>query len=209
MSSKFLDENGLLYFWQQLKTLLAGKVNTEAGKGLSTNDFTNADQTKLTGIAAGAEVNVINGITVNGTAAPVTNKVAAITTPTKTSELTNDSGYITAAEAPEISVDSALSDTSTNPVQNKVITTALGGYLTIADAQSTYAKKEDIVGMYKYKGSVASVSDLPTNAAIGDVYNVTATGENYAWNGTEWDDIGGTFTIEAITNADIDTIMAS
>lgn len=37
---------------------LAGKVDKEAGKGLSTNDFTDADKSKLTGIEAGAEVNV-------------------------------------------------------------------------------------------------------------------------------------------------------
>lgn len=55
--SKYLDENGLLYFWQQLKTLLAGKVDTETGKGLSTNDYTTTEKNKLSGIASGAEVN--------------------------------------------------------------------------------------------------------------------------------------------------------
>ena len=38
--------------------LYAGVVFKEPGKGLSTNDFTTAEQTKLSGIAAGAEVNV-------------------------------------------------------------------------------------------------------------------------------------------------------
>ena len=37
---------------------LAGKVDKVAGKGLSTNDFTDADESKLAGIEAGAEVNV-------------------------------------------------------------------------------------------------------------------------------------------------------
>lgn len=37
---------------------LANKVDKETGKGLSSNDFTDADVTKLSGIAAGAEVNV-------------------------------------------------------------------------------------------------------------------------------------------------------
>jgi uncharacterized protein (TIGR02145 family) len=41
-----------------LTTGLATKVDKEAGKGLSTNDYTTAEQTKLAGIAAGAEVNV-------------------------------------------------------------------------------------------------------------------------------------------------------
>lgn len=36
---------------------LATKVDKEEGKGLSTNDFTNAYQTKLDGIEAGAQVN--------------------------------------------------------------------------------------------------------------------------------------------------------
>lgn len=37
---------------------LDGKVDKVIGKGLSTNDYTNAEKTKLEGIAAGAEVNV-------------------------------------------------------------------------------------------------------------------------------------------------------
>lgn len=40
------------------ETALAGKVDKETGKGLSANDFTTAEKTKLAGIAEGAEVNV-------------------------------------------------------------------------------------------------------------------------------------------------------
>lgn len=58
MATKYLDNDGLLYFWQQLKTLFADKVDKVSGKGLSTNDYTTAEKTKLDGIAAGAEVNV-------------------------------------------------------------------------------------------------------------------------------------------------------
>lgn len=41
-----------------LQSAVDGKVDKEAGKGLSTNDFTDALKNKLDGIAAGAEVNV-------------------------------------------------------------------------------------------------------------------------------------------------------
>ena len=41
-----------------LATKINGKVDAEAGKGLSTEDYTTAEKTKLSGIAAGAEVNV-------------------------------------------------------------------------------------------------------------------------------------------------------
>ena len=39
-------------------TALDGKVDKASGKGLSANDFTDADKTKLDGIESGAEVNV-------------------------------------------------------------------------------------------------------------------------------------------------------
>lgn len=42
---------------------LNNKVDKVTGKGLSTNDFTNAEKTKLAGIANGAQVNVIETIT--------------------------------------------------------------------------------------------------------------------------------------------------
>ena len=45
--------------------------------------------------------------------------------------------------------------------------------------------------VYRYKGSVATYNDLPTeNLQIGDVYDVKDTGMNYAWNGTSWDELG-------------------
>lgn len=49
-----------------LSDALADKVDVVAGKGLSTNDFTNALLQKLNGIEAGAEVNVIEAINING-----------------------------------------------------------------------------------------------------------------------------------------------
>lgn len=43
----------------------------------------------------------------------------------------------------------------------------------------------------RYKGSVASYADLPTeDNAVGDVWNVIDTGANYAWDGEGWDEIG-------------------
>ena len=46
------------YTKAQTDVLLSGKVDKEAGKALSSNDYTDAEKTKLSGIAEGAEVNV-------------------------------------------------------------------------------------------------------------------------------------------------------
>lgn len=48
-----------------LTETLDGKVDKETGKGLSTNDYTNEDRTKLSNIEDGAQVNVIEHILVN------------------------------------------------------------------------------------------------------------------------------------------------
>ena len=61
-----------------LTEALAGKVNVEAGKGLSTNDFTDDLMSKLEGIATGAQVNVLEAVKVNGTALQITDKAVNI-----------------------------------------------------------------------------------------------------------------------------------
>ena len=76
-----------------VKTYLDDKVDKVAGKGLSTEDFTTAEQTKLSGIATGAQVNVLEGITVNGSAVTPTDKVVALTIPVlKTASVTTTAG---------------------------------------------------------------------------------------------------------------------
>ena len=77
-------------------TQLNNKVDKVSGKGLSTNDYTTPEKTKLAGIEEGAEVNAISGISVNGTTQEPDEetKVVDITVPTKLSQLTNDGNFV-------------------------------------------------------------------------------------------------------------------
>ena len=79
----YVDNNGLLFIFNKIKATFQQK---EAKKGLSTNDYTDADKNKLAGIESGAQVN-----------------------PTKLSELENDKGFVTAADIP----DGAAASTTT------------------------------------------------------------------------------------------------
>ena len=70
--AKYLDQNGLLYFWQKIVSKFVAK---ESGKGLSTNDYTTEEKNKLAGLnnytlpTASAEtlggVKVGAGLTIN------------------------------------------------------------------------------------------------------------------------------------------------
>ena len=69
---------------------------------------------------------------------------------------------------------------------------------SIPDVEDFYTKEEihQMFGtVYKYAGSVDNFSDLPTNLTneqTGVVINVRyPNGMNYAWNGSEWDALGG------------------
>lgn len=81
------------------------------------------------------------------------------------------------------------------------IDTSLGLYRTIADSydKTTVDKKisNAVSSAYKVKGTVANADALPSGAATGDVYNITASstygpaGTNVVWDGTAWDALGG------------------
>lgn len=97
---------------EALESAIGNKVDKEQGKGLSSNDYTSADKNKLAGIAQGAEVNVQADW----------NEAD----PYSKSYIKNKPLIAQGA-----TVDSILSDTSTNAVQNRVITAALDGKLPI------------------------------------------------------------------------------
>lgn len=82
-----------------VQTAISGKVDKVAGKGLSTNDFTNTDKANLQTALSKANA-----------AAPQS------TTYTKAQVNTALAAKLNTAD-----VDNALSSTSTNPVQNKVV----------------------------------------------------------------------------------------
>lgn len=171
--------------------------------------MTAADKTKLNGVATGAEVNqnAFSNVKVGSTTVAADAKTDTLefagSNVTLTPDATNDKVTIGITAS---NVTTALGNTAVSRA------TADASGNNIAD---TYAKKTDIASMYKYKGSVATASALPESPTTGDVYNIEAAstygaaGANVAWNGTAWDSLGEIFTIQAITNAEIDTIVAS
>lgn len=97
-------------------------------------------------------------------------------------------------------------------IRNGVLSATGGGTADSVDWSNVQNKpdlalKSDLTSIYRYKGSVQNYASLPTTGnTVGDVWNVSATGMNYAWTGEDWDALGQEFQIEAITNGEIDTI---
>lgn len=144
---KILTDSGTVIIADLIEQLYQPKVT---GKGLSTEDFTTALKTKLEGIAANAQVNVLEGVQVDG-------------------------------------VDLTINGKKVN--------------IVLTD----YAKKSDVTGAMKIKGSVAAYANLPASPATGDAYLVQTAdathgieaGEFVMWDGSAWQDMGGTVDLTA------------
>lgn len=207
------------------------KVDKVAGKGLSEEDYTTAEKNKLEGIAEGANAyslpnataSVLGGVKI-GTNINVSSGVISVTDGTTSAkgvvQLTDSvaSASKTTAATPN-AVKSAydLANSKQSPA------TTLSGY-GITDAYTKTEVDAKLTSAVHYKGTVASYSDLPTSNNVGDMYNITAAdsangikaGDNVVWNGSSWDVQSGTVDLsgcvqitDTITNAEIDTIVAS
>lgn len=94
-------------------------------------------------------------------------------------------------------------DGTTTDLTKKITTVANNLATHKADFNNPHkvtAKQLGLTTVYQYKGSVATYVDLPTTGQkIGDVYNVETAdpdhgikaGDNVAWDGTQWDILGG------------------
>lgn len=297
-----VNKTTLQLFGEKFLENLDDRYGYEEGKVLSSNDFTTAEKSKLAVIDTGADENIIESVTVNGTAVTPDNKTVALTIPVNTSDLNNDSGFITTSDIPEgaaastttplmdgvaavgtelafargdhrhpsdSSKQDTISDLSTirsgaaagatayqkpstgipssdmatavqdaltaagtayqkpstgipatdlasavqtslgladTAVQPSALNTALADYATTS-AMNT-AISTAISSVYRYKGSVASYAALPASGqTVGDVYNVETDGANYAWTGSAWDALGGTFTIDYMTTGDVNDVI--
>lgn len=200
MANKYLDNDGVLYLWNKVKALVTGAVPTKTSDLTNDSGFiTSAD------VPEGASASTSTPYMDSGDGAVGTSTAFARgdhVHPSDSSKV-DVTTYQSDAQT-MMGLLSGKADTSDIPTDNLDLSNG-AGYQTASDVQT--AINSAITNMYKYKGSVATVSALPSSGnTTGDVYNVEATGMNYAWNGSAWDALGEIFTITAITNAELDTI---
>ncbi|MHA9740274.1 hypothetical protein [Robinsoniella peoriensis] len=194
-------------------TLGAGSnitLTPDAATDKVTISSTNTTYNPATGSAAGL-MSAADKTKLDGVASSANNYVHPDTHP---ASMIIQSDYYKFVSTQQINLWNSSASPAT-PSQNGQMAKEDKAKLDAFGPASTYALKADIVGMYKYKGSVADASKLPTTGQVtGDVYNIAApsiygaAGANVAWDGSKWDSLGEIFTITSITNAQIDTICA-
>lgn len=147
------------------------KVDKEAGKGLSTNDFTTALLNKLNGIEAGAEVNVQSDWNVTDTSSDafIKNKPAI---PTKTSDLTNDSNFV--SDANYVHTDTNFTTT----LKNKLNGIAAGAEVNVQSDWNESSSSSD--AYIKNKPTIPTkTSDLMNDSDFVSDANYVHTDNNF------------------------------
>ena len=108
------------------------------------------------------------------------------------------SDYYKKTDLADIATSGSWNDLSDTP-------TTIAGY-GITDAYTKSEIDGKLGSGMHYKGTVASVENLPTTGQqIGDLYNVTDTGANYAWSGTAWDKLSENIDLSIYDNHIADT----
>lgn len=194
-----------------VNTALGGKVDKVDGKGLSTNDYTTAEKNKLAGIAAGANAYThpsytakssgLYKVTVDATGhvseatAVAKSDITALGIPSTNTTYSNATqsaaGLLSASDKTKLDgietganktvVDSALSSTSTNPVQNKVVNTALSGKAntshthTVSQVSGTLPLTKGGTGATTAAAALANLGVTATAAELNKMDGVTAT----------------------------------
>ena len=226
---KYLDENGLLYFVQKIKTWLNGKVDVVSGKGLSTNDFDNTYKGAIDNLSTNYVAKEAGkGLSTNDFDNTYKSAVDGLATTYVAIESgkglsTNDYDNTEKAKV-------AAAQTAAN------VATIVEAYGYQTSTQVSNAINAAIGQMTGITFTVvADVSSLPATGTAGTFYLVpnsgsgTNTYDEYVWvtipggqgesDVTRYEKIGTTdidlsgyvlsSSLNAITNAEIDTIIAN
>lgn len=155
----------------KVSALDSAKVDKVEGKGLSSNDYTDEEKAKLSGISAGAEVNVQSDWNVSDE----TSDSFILNKPTKLSDFSNDENFI------DNTVNSLVNYYLKTEVYTKEeVNTKIGEIATIS-----------IV--------VPETGELPASGKTNEIYLIPKVGganpnayDEYLWTGTAFEKIGDT-----------------
>ena len=172
----------------------------------------NATSSVLGGVKIGTNISVSSGVISVANGSTSAKGVVQLTDGVASTSTT------TAATPKAVKTAYDLANSKQSPA------TSLSGY-GITDAYTKTEIDAKLTSAVKYKGTKTNYSDLPTSGNVtGDMWNITnassangvKAGDNVVWNGTAWDVQSGAVDLsgcvqnaDAITNAEIDTIVAS
>ena len=167
------------------------KASEAKAKTSETNAATSAEHAKTSETNAKASE---TSATASATAAKASENNASTSSSSAATSESNAKSYMDTTKGYMDKTQEAYE--SAQAIQSIVDTAKANAEKCVADVE---AVKESLSKIMVYQGSVDNYSDLPTNPQVGYSYNIknadkthgVNAGDNVVWNGTEWDNLGG------------------
>ena len=216
---KGIDGNGLLYLWQKITNLF---VQKEAGKGLSSNDYTTDEKTKLSGIEAGANKTTVTNNLASDSATEalsakqgkvLDDKIKAINTGLedlgagdmlKSVYDTNNNGQVDNADNADNAAKLGGELPSAYVKQDEIKTVAkTGSYNDLTDKPTDFAPSSHTHEQSEINGldeTIETVTEIANGKCKSNVFDTVADMETWISNSENTKDlkVGDVFLIRAV-----------
>ena len=217
---KFLDKTGLSLVWNKITEKLNLKVDKVDGKQLSTEDYTTAEKTKLSGIEEGANKTVIDTELSATSTNPVQNKVVDSSIAIKKYPASVDGYYYALMDSdtyPNMVTEGADTRGSValgckNTIGNKYTFVAGIGNIVSGNNTTAVGQQNIASGDISFVGGIRNIASGKYSTAIGSGntasgtatsaigYHNTASGNYTSAFGNRNMAIGGSSNVEGVTN---------
>lgn len=194
----YLDNKGVERLWAHITAKLGDKVNKEEGKGLSSNDFTTAEKTKLANLMAPSITstgagNAVTNISVSGSTFTVEKNADFLTEHPYITKYADTSSTASPAHSETFTaVDSISRDENGHVEKINVKTITLPEY-TLAGLMGSTAKGSATLPVY-WTGSawatITSYSGKASTAGTADKVANALSINGKTYNGSEAIDVG-------------------
>ena len=167
----YLDKDGLIHFWSKIVAKFKTKVDKVDGKGLSTNDFTTEEKTKLQNIEEGANKIVVDTALAANSTNPVENKAIYNALSSKMDSAAN------------VSIDKLVAGETNSTIPSSLLPSYVDDALEY-DSQSSFPAQGESGKIYidktsnlTYRWSGSGYVEISPSLALGETSSTAYRGD--------------------------------
>ncbi len=227
MATNFLDKDGLIHFWAKIKEKFVQKElktgSEDTYKVLSDNNLTDALVQKINDAGSSSFNGDYSALTkkpsIDGHEVKGGDQTAAslgLETPSGAQAKADAAKSAAIADVKKLGYQTAQQVESAITAKNLATTDSVDSKVNAAKAELQGKITEAVSSALTYKGVKATKAELPVEGnKTGDMWHVTEDANEYAWDGSKWEPMGGAVDLSgymkktdmvALTNGEIDDV---
>lgn len=227
MATNFLDKDGLIHFWAKIKEKFVQKElktgSQDTYKVLSDNNLTDALVQKINDAGSSSFNGQYSALTgkpsIEGHEVATGDQTAAslgLETPSGAQAKADAAKSAAVDEVKTLGYQTSTQVESAITAKGYATADSVDSKVNAAKAELQGKITEAVSSALTYKGVKATKAELPVEGnKTGDMWHVTEDANEYAWDGSKWEPMGGAVDLSgymkktdmvALTNGEIDSV---